>query len=595
MTPTSRTIVQVTLRILGTLCISCAGPTDDGETATVDAQIENCTTPGACEVLASSCDTSGRGRSVTYTTNNQQPSTITFEFSCDGGDCRCGRFATGWDYWVAPMTKGGKVTITAMKPNQTGSGLGFRNGYVIDPSSRMSQGFDGRPSDAAWSFAPPKAPPFDLVTKDALPQVILKARSNAGSDNCNKSKGADKTIEATRTCLVQVESLTVLASPPPNNGATVLRPPYYGKGYKPMHDVSNVNLGLLPELPFYRAALGWDRALARLRSPAVDYFGFSRFHESFAPAETHDFSATKDVNAAYPGKWTPAANEPYLQLTLAASTAADRAKKRQLALRGIQRGSDLYAIIYHSYRNGGSPDEGWGAAGYGHGRVGPIVFAATLLNKKTGTDPKDNWIALLKGLETTPGRRSAYSEIAQIRFDSETKPATPLFGTAQPCGGGSRTCADPAGNIDGGGGPAALCPAAYQGYQSWSGWFAEATWIRLIPAVDAAFPHRDFLRYIDRMAMYGDFAPGGKHASLGGTVCNYGGDTRYASEDGINPIAKCKGGTMNGKVCNESSQCGGGSCIRPKQSNAPWNINDSYFARVMWEAYRDCSSKGTCP
>jgi hypothetical protein len=170
-----------------------------------------------------------------------------------------------------------------------------------------------------------------------------------------------------------------------------------------------------------------------------------------------------------------------------------------------------------------------------------------------------------------------------------------MFGTAQLCGGGSRTGADPAGNIDGGGGPSTHCPAAYQGYQSWSGWFVEATWIRLMPAVDATFPHRDFLRYIDRMAMYGDFAPGGKLASLGGTVCNYGGDTRYASEDGINPIARCKGGIMNGKACTESSQCGGGSCIRPKQSHAPWNSNDSYFAPRDVGAYRDCSSKGTCP
>ena len=85
------------------------------------------------------------GQSVSYTSG---ASTISFSFQCAGGDCRCGKFANSWDYWVAPAVDGGRVDIIEMSPAATGVATeaekSFRNGWAADTATTSGRdGMDG--------------------------------------------------------------------------------------------------------------------------------------------------------------------------------------------------------------------------------------------------------------------------------------------------------------------------------------------------------------------------------------------------------------------------------------------------------------------
>ncbi len=173
------------------------------------------------------------GRSASYEVGG---STIEFQFRCDGGDCRCGQFANQHDYWVAPSSDGGTVTITGMTPAQTGSGSGLTNGAVADPSSTDHfQGWNGA-LDYDGSLTV-KVPYVVNTSSVGRPVVLMKASSHS-SNTSGHTKCNDE-----RMCLEHVEALTIVPSPP----GDAFRPPYFGTE-KPMIPASRFDMSVLPSL-----------------------------------------------------------------------------------------------------------------------------------------------------------------------------------------------------------------------------------------------------------------------------------------------------------------------------------------------------------
>lgn len=82
---------------------------------------------------------------------------ITFTFDTPTS---CGQFANG-DYWVAPASAGGKVTLTALAPDFNGS----ENGFEINPADKNAQGFDSRITG------------FDATLVPALPYAAAQRRT----------------------------------------------------------------------------------------------------------------------------------------------------------------------------------------------------------------------------------------------------------------------------------------------------------------------------------------------------------------------------------------------------------------------------------
>lgn len=203
-----------------------------GNASTNDFSISFSVSSAPVQVPAS---ISGAGTSVTRKSGGVD---FTWEFNCEGKPCRYGTFVNG-DYWVAPIDDSGKrvsaVTITNILP------AGITNGAEVNPSNPLKQGIlTLRPYSYDANL--------NIMTKlpyKALPgQSIFKA-SVGNPTGCRDSNG----------CVASDDVLTVLSDIPPNNGATVFRPPFHGS-WKPLFTTDKVRLDRLSSLPEVTSALG---------------------------------------------------------------------------------------------------------------------------------------------------------------------------------------------------------------------------------------------------------------------------------------------------------------------------------------------------
>jgi hypothetical protein len=156
----------------------------------------------------------GTGFAATATSVSQYGITWTFSQAHE-----VGQFANG-DWWVV-----GPVTITALTPEYVN---GF-NGWEINPTSTTKQGFDKRVDSFKDSLVP------------GLPRTITTAVSIV------KSISTDTTQATCRPCLRTAAVLTVVTAIPPDSGATVFRPPYFGVA-KPYISTTSLRTDLLPSL-----------------------------------------------------------------------------------------------------------------------------------------------------------------------------------------------------------------------------------------------------------------------------------------------------------------------------------------------------------
>lgn len=323
--------------------------------------------PGtACDCGTSSCT----GNSVSYTRDGH---TIGFGFSCDGGACRCGQFANEWDYWVAPLSEGQTVTITEMTPAQTGTGSNLRNGAELNPSHGDSQGFNGHVGNGNAVKTFPNyltsltlTPPYSYDSAiESDPDVIVKSISSPDED-CSGS---------TRICLQYVETLTLLPSAPTES---VFRPPYFGDSKPDLILASSFDDSILSSVANLESSPTWQEALDGLQSTHLEYTENWNQRQSMHARINHG-----DTGKGYEATVALKTGVSLMKLNEVAVSATDKLLKRRAALAAAQLGIDLHAIHISD-----TPCfSGWPATGgFGGGKLGPIIYAANLLNQTDWLD-----------------------------------------------------------------------------------------------------------------------------------------------------------------------------------------------------------------
>lgn len=374
-----------------------------------DTDIPVATPPTISPVAGTACDcgtTSCTGNSVSYTRDGY---TIGFDFNCDGGACRCGKFANEWDYWVAPLSAGQTVTITEMTPAQTGTGDNLRNGAELNPSNSDSQGFNGHVGNgntvktfpsylASLTLTPPYS--YDSAT-ESDPDVIVKSISSP-DDDCGGSS---------RICLQYVETLTLLSSAPTES---VFRPPYFGDSKPDLILASSFDDSILSSVASLESSPTWQEALDGVQSTHLEYTENWNQRQSMHSRINHG-----DAGKGYEASVALKTGVSLMKLNEVAVSDTDKLLKRRTALAVAQLGIDLRAIHISD-----TPCfKGWPATGgFGGGKLGPIIFAANLLNQTDWLDEMNT------ALSSDISSLNCFSETGYIQPALGLGKDIPLFG-----------------------------------------------------------------------------------------------------------------------------------------------------------------------
>ncbi len=510
----------------------------------------------ACDCGSTDLENVCKGNSVSLTRGT---STITFQFECDGGECRCGRFANGYDYWVAPDNDGGDVSITGMTPEAIGSGADLRHGWIANPSTN-AWGLDGRNYGGGTGdpLNPSAGAPAILNTSKG-PVSVLKAKSLTGTGTSCTSRDVDGNE---RMCFAHVEVLTLMPRVPEGNGSSVLRPAWYGTTKSAVR-VADVDLSFMPKLKPARPSglmlTDWTKALSIVESVKFDWPG------SYLAAQTAHAKWNYDgVKSGY----TPGPHGDALEAfaMLLVDDSGNEAKKRLLALRVVQWGEDTIQIMKYHPLKSGRTYAGWPADG-GHkvARYGPALFAAAAINDG---GKRLEMFRLIKNSEL---ERQTFPELNQ-HFQGKTQV---LYGANSVSGGtvyylttSNTIIADPEGTQDGHG----MCPGVYQDIAFPAMW-TQAVVLKSMPKTAEVMDERYFA-YVKRMVDKG-------------TVCD------DVSKSGLKPFGQCVAGADAGLVCHSNAHCPGSTCsyVPANYSNSQYN---SILAQNVWFQYNGCLMDGTC-
>jgi hypothetical protein len=362
------------------------------------------------------------------------------------GQHRFGRWANG-DFWVV-----GPLTVTRIQPDAAAG----HHGWEVSPSDVTRQGFDAR------------AAAYDATLTPALPHVAQPGDALVKAVSLEPLDDAD-----CRPCLQTAVVLTVVEAPPPDDGLTVFRPPYFGPA-RPQYSTTALRPDLLPTLETVDGAPGHAAVAAAFQRVQLDHQnGWSG--AAIHPAENMpEYGSDVAVHTA----------EGALQLLV----GPDGPDRDAAIVAYVQAGIDLYHMAL-----GGQT---WPAnGGHAEGRKLPIAVAALLLEDADMAD-----------LVTTAGRdvfgenggvvRSAAGDevlFGQIDYAEEDYWRNLVFDT------GARTIIDPYGFIDGGHEPG----GSYQFCCTAMAWKATAAAVRLLPGLEAIWNHPDFLAYVDRWVARG--------------------------------------------------------------------------------------------
>jgi len=460
---------------------------------------------------------------------------ITFTFDTPTS---CGQFANG-DYWVAPASAGGKVTLTALAPDFNGS----ENGFEINPADKNAQGFDSRITG------------FDATLVPALPYAA------SGGQSVVKAISVDATDTNCRPCLQTAAVLTVLDAPPAGSGAGLFRPPYFGAD-KPEYSVSDMELSLLPSLPPVADAPTLDWVVQRFSRVQLDH------KENWTGRDMHPVENMPDYGADI-GRDS---GDGALRLMLNDSVA----DKTPAAIAYVQAGIDLY----HMRLGGVSwPPNG----GHSSGRRLPIALAATLLGH-------DGMKAALAGVD-----RDTFGESGLLYLSSEANQV--LFGQScsehaywqnQTDQSGSRTCRDPYQLIDGGEVPG----GSYQGCCNSQTWKGTALALWLMPDVRCVFDDEWFMQYVDRWVSQGAWAAPDTCAPSDGNPANEGVTYGPDGNGGCIPDQEPKC-TAEELAAGATEPCIGRWPARHGASKDGGGYG-SKFASALWTAERASASPGAC-
>lgn len=311
-------------------CSDADGPAEAAacENGQLDSGEENTDCGGACPACQSQVAQYG----------------ITWSF--DQG-YRVGQFANG-DYWVL-----GPATVTSISPDFDGS----HHGWEVNPEYSTSeqgqfngdQGFD----DRIPFFDPSLVPPLPYAA--AADQSIVKAISYLEGTEGDCADGFD------HWCLSTAAVLTVVGSVPPDDGATVFRPPYVG-ARKPLYSIHNLQTEALP-------------SLARLpNAPTLAWVAerFQRLQMDHEPGNTGRCIRPIE-NFHPPHRYGPSIGIENSEAILALMFDDPMDEKMPAIIRYAQTGIDwIFAVEQGKSWTVGGP-------GIQPGFKAPTVFAATLL------------------------------------------------------------------------------------------------------------------------------------------------------------------------------------------------------------------------
>jgi hypothetical protein len=540
---------------------------------------ENSTLAG-CATTGSDAGASG-GSLVKFTSCSSQTQTlssvsqygITWTFDSPH---TVGKYANG-DYWVL-----GPVTITSITPNAASG----QNGWEVNPGLAGNDvAFGGNDPTAATQAWDSGGPYYKASNMPALPytatagQSIVKGIAHAG-----RAPGADCEANVT-PCLDSAAILTVVGSPPANNGTTVFRPPFVGTS-KPQFSTTSLDTNI-SNLPRLASNTSIDAVLPTLSAALATV---QRPDIGWSVEEWRSFHPV--LNTSPPGgdPYAPGLSGVYNDAVfraLIAKTGDSETTRRQLLIALVQRGIDVYgerAMGMH-----------WYAAG-GH-NLGPrpmLSFAAWMLNDTT-----------LKNSLSSAGKDD-FAETATVQ-PNKVSGGQPVWGqphcthpigdcetsywTALSTSDDTATPYDPYGYIDG-----AYTPStSYQQCCTSSALVGDALMVHLIPGMDTiwnAVSGQDVYNYAVRWKNHGLWTKPDPCAPLtqGG-----GKDPAHPGQCILDPDLTA-GSTFTSFSCQAGKQCGrfptidgesmhdcanlsagGGGC------NGDWGNTD--LLRAMWGQY----------
>lgn len=561
-----------------TFCTCASDPTSSGGDTVVPETNCDCT-----NLDAEPC----QGTTVTYSLGQggeYPPSNIVFQFECDGGPCRCGRFANEYDYWVAPPTSGGEVRIVGMLPETLGEAdTSLRNGWVANPSAtEVTTYMDGRlgaMTDTGRPLRPSVADPHIIDTSNTAVTTVVKSHSmlETGADDCG---GTDEDTGLSRHCFWHAAVLTVLHESPPDLGSSVLRPPLTGPE-KPLLPVSQIDTSLLPNLPRPSRGDGtvvedpsWKDAVSLLGPPKVEWGARGNYTYWQYMPPMYNFSNN-------PSGYAPRSLSPLLDAMqlLAIDGTGHETDKQLLAIRAVQMGVDYYYM--------------WKAGGYGAlyrpngghavGRYLAPLVAAALITGNEGDAMK----AGLQRVNNGTDDRCGFDISGELHYWSDTDRVLYGYSNIDGCGGyndytrqTNSNYVDPdhlgdngrlAQNEDNDFDDVNSCFGAYQGITA-GPTHTTANLARAVPAMRAiAFEH--LFTYAARMFDHGaycrpDHTPAAEYAPAFGSC-----------QDGIN----------RGDPCNNDNDCPDSNCSDHRIQYTSW------LARHMWGNYAHCYDDNSCP
>ncbi|MFH2010090.1 MAG: hypothetical protein ABI333_26065 [bacterium] len=381
-----------------------------------------------------------------------------------------GRYANG-DYWVQ-----GPVTIVRIAPDAAGD----RHGWEVNPADIDAQGFDARIA----SYEASRIPTLPYVAQPG--ESVVKSISLSPLDD-----------EECRPCLLTAAVLTVVAVPPPDQGATVFRPPYFGAA-KPNYSTNELNTDLLPTLDATGDPPGLDDIVSGFRRVQLDH------KVNWTGRPMHPQDNLPDYGSSIASRNAEGA------LRLMLSETAD--DKWDALIHYVQYGIDLYHMV-----QGGVywPPGG----GHGEGRRLPLTFASVLL------DDADMQAAVSDSASSIFGEGGGmhYFAPADTVLFGQTWNDEDHYWTNLVFDTGSRTIPDPYGYIDGGHVPG----GSYQFCCTSLPWKSTATALYLMPELIPVWNYQPFFDYVNRWVSFGAWSQPDPCAPPDGGTCQ-GGDNAGA-------------------------------------------------------------------
>ncbi len=393
-------------------------------------------TPNNGSATPNTCST------VTYDAPSGTANNIVFTFD---KPYSCGRYANG-DWWVAPLTTGGTVTINSITPTQVDRTSGhIMNGAEVNPSSTTKQGFDTDAPYSTYDAARTAVLPLVINTTTTPISSVIKAVSIAGVATGNAPQ------------LQFAAVLTVVNSSTDRSWA--FRPSYFGTNKFQLSTSSivtsslgQVNLTSVPSVAAYTFA---DVVTA---TSGLQLDHFNTFLNQYVHAVDNSYMGT-----AY-GSEASIQYSKNLMRFASNDFSYSNATHKQALINYLQWCIDLAGDV-----QGGTSFDASGG-GYGFGRKLPLLFAGQVLQNSTitGLASSGAFAEDLSFYQSTSTGRVLHGE-----YYSYGLPWTwpNIFFQDEVTGSGSKTVRDPMGWTDSAsganaGGYLACCVAAPTRYEA---------------------------------------------------------------------------------------------------------------------------------